>query len=83
MVHILEKNLNKIDWSNLSGNYNAIHLLERFPNKIDWTMLALNKNAIHLLKKCDSSVYGPKIYANPGIFEPKLNIILRDILYSM
>ena len=50
-IHILEKNLDKIDWYWLSRNPNAIHLLEKNPDKIHWFMLSLNPNAIHLLEK--------------------------------
>ena len=47
----LEKNLDKIYWSNLSSNENAIHLLENNLNRIDWYYLSENKNAIHILEK--------------------------------
>ena len=47
------KNLgdNKIDWSRLSKNPNAIKLLYNNYNKIDWNALSSNKNAINLLKE--------------------------------
>lgn len=34
-VHLLEQNLDKIDWGFLSMNRNAIHLLEQNLDKID------------------------------------------------
>ena len=43
--------MNKIDWSMLSTNPNAIHILEKNMNKIDWRCLSYNINAIHLLEK--------------------------------
>jgi len=42
--------INKISWSWLSGNPNAIHLLEANPRRIDWSWLSGNPNAIHLLE---------------------------------
>jgi hypothetical protein len=50
-IHLLEKNIDKIDWKYLSLNHNAIHLLEKNLDKIDWTKLSKNINAIHLLEK--------------------------------
>jgi hypothetical protein len=44
-LHLLEQNLNKIDWNFLSQNINAIHLLENNLNKIDWNELCKNQNA--------------------------------------
>ena len=39
-VHLLEQNLDKIKWINLSHNPNAIHLLEQNPDRIDWGLLS-------------------------------------------
>ena len=50
-IHLLEKNLEKIDWLSLSLNTSAIHLLEKNPEKIDWDWLSRNPAAIHLLEK--------------------------------
>lgn len=44
-------NENKLDWSTLSSNENAIHLIEANPDKIDWNWLSYNSNAVHLFKK--------------------------------
>ena len=41
----------KLNWSNLSLNPNAIHLLEKYLKNIDWELLSFNPNAIELLKK--------------------------------
>ena len=45
--------MDKINWSELSGNPNAIPLLEKHMDKIDWEGLSLNPNAIHLLCPLD------------------------------
>ena len=50
-IHLLEQNINKIDWMLLSNNPNAIHLLEKNMEKIDWRQLSYNPNAIHLLEQ--------------------------------
>ena len=50
-IHLLEQNLDKVNWSALSHNPNAIHLLEQNMDKIDWDMLSSNPNAIHLLEQ--------------------------------
>ena len=50
-ISLLEKNLDKIDWSNLSENKNAISLLEKNLDKIDWKYLSFNKNAISVYIK--------------------------------
>ena len=44
-ISILEKNLDKIDWPNLSSNMNAISILEKNLDKIDWSNLSSNTNA--------------------------------------
>ena len=49
-ISILEKNINKIDWRNLSRNIYAIHLLEK-KSFIDWRYLSGNINAISILEK--------------------------------
>ena len=46
--HLLEKNIDKVNWDSLIRNPNAIHLLEKNPDKIDWDWLSYNENAIHL-----------------------------------
>ena len=50
-ISLLEKNLDKIDWSNLSSNINAIPILEKNLDKIDWSKLSSNINAISILEK--------------------------------
>jgi len=43
-IHLLEKNLDKIDWSWLSENPNGLYLLENNTDKIDWDALSQNPN---------------------------------------
>jgi hypothetical protein len=41
-IHILKKNMDKVDWSNMSHNPAAIHILEKNQHKIDWNSLSYN-----------------------------------------
>jgi hypothetical protein len=43
--------IDKLNWSYLSANPNAISLLEQNPEKIHWANLCENPNAIHLLEQ--------------------------------
>jgi hypothetical protein len=43
-ISIIEKNLDKIDWDDLSENPAALHLLENNLNKINWYHLSFNEN---------------------------------------
>ena len=42
--------IDKIQWSWLSKNPNAIDLLQQYPDKIDWNWLSENPSAIDILK---------------------------------
>jgi len=35
-IHLLEQNIDNIEWYVLTSNPNAIHLLEQNKDKIDW-----------------------------------------------
>jgi hypothetical protein len=48
--HLLENNLDKVDWRELSENPNAITLLENNLDKVNWRQLSRNPNAITLLE---------------------------------
>ena len=50
-ISILEKNLDKVNWSALSGNIHAISILEKNLDKIDWSVLCRNNHAISILEK--------------------------------
>jgi hypothetical protein len=52
-LSLIEKNLDKVNWSQLSTNPSAIHILEENPDKIDWFYLSENPAAIHLLQHAD------------------------------
>ena len=50
-IHILEKNLDKVDWWGLlSGNEAAIHILEKNLDKVNWWILSMNRAAIYILE---------------------------------
>jgi hypothetical protein len=49
-IHIIEKNLDKINWILLSTNPKAIHILEKNQDKIKWNYLSENP-AIFVLDK--------------------------------
>ena len=60
-VHILEKNVDKIDWFFLSRNSSsrALHLLETHPDQICWKQLCLNANELtrRLLEKYPDEIH--------------------------
>ena len=50
-IRLLEKNLDKISWVNLSMNIDksyAIHILEKHIDKIDWRELSLNPSIFEI-----------------------------------
>jgi len=49
LIDIIEQNMDKIDCSCLSWNYNAIHILEQHIEEIDIDILCHNKNGFQLL----------------------------------
>ena len=72
--------LDKLNWSRLSGNINAIDLLEANPYIISWIMLSTNPNAIHLLEANQDKIYWLWFSENPDIFEPDINQINKAVL---
>ena len=46
LIHILEKNLDKVNWDFLSSNENAISILEKNLDKINWSYISGNKKFI-------------------------------------
>jgi ribosomal protein L24E len=48
---VLQHDINKLNWYELSENPNAIHILEKHPDKIMWCYLSKNPKAIHILEK--------------------------------
>ena len=64
-----QNNKDKIDWSYLSDNPNAIDLLENNIDKIDWVYLSRNENAIHLLEQNIDKIDWELLSENPNLFE--------------
>jgi hypothetical protein len=69
-IHILEKHLDEVNWSNLSDNPNAIHILEKKNNldKVNWNNLSSNPNAIPILEQNLTKVNWFVLFENPNIF---------------
>jgi len=59
-------NQDKIIWSYLSGNPNAIKLLEQNQDKINWEMLSGNPNAIKLLEQNQDKINWYMLSSNPN-----------------
>ena len=72
VIHILENNLEKINWYYLSRNCSveAIQLLKENIDKIDWSQLSLNNSveAIQLLKENPSKIDWHNLSQNMYIF---------------
>jgi len=54
---LIDKHYNKLDWSALSANPNAIELLGKNLLKIDWIELAGNHNAGKLLEEYEEFLF--------------------------
>ncbi len=68
--------ISKINWNNLSENYNAISILEKNIDKVDWNNLSENYNAISILEKNIDKVDWLWLSANINaihILEKKVN----------
>jgi len=50
-INFYSKNIDKINWSELSANPNAISLLKKYKNKIDYNRLLENENAIDMIEQ--------------------------------
>ena len=61
--------IEKLSWTGLSRNPNAIHLLEQNIDKINWTWLSYNPNAIQLLELNMDKIDWYNLSANQYIFE--------------
>ena len=69
--------IDKVDWTQLSRNPNAIHILEQNLDKVDWTELSGNPNAIHILEQNLDKVDWNTIWLNPSIFEEVPDYVLK------
>jgi hypothetical protein len=65
-IQILENNITKIDWDELSKNPYAIQILEKNLDKVDWDELSGNPNAIHILEKNLTNVNWDGLSFNPN-----------------
>ena len=52
-IRLLEKNLEKVNWMNLSANPAAVHILEANPEFICWRQLPINDGALSLIETID------------------------------
>jgi hypothetical protein len=72
-IHLLEQNIDNIDWSYLSVNPNAIHLLEKNIDKIEWYWLSTNPNIFEIdydfLRDRLKNTFGEELMMNR--FHPK------------
>jgi hypothetical protein len=66
---MLETNQDKINWSHLSSNPNAMKLLMANQDKINWYQLSLNPSAIDLLQENTDKIDWISFSVNPAIFE--------------
>ena len=68
-IHILEQNLDEINWQNLSSNPNAITILEQNLDKLDEFALynlSANPNAIPILEKHPELIFWSYLSKNPN-----------------
>ncbi len=61
--------IEKLNWTNLSCNPNAMHLLEANPDKINWTNLSCNPNAMHLLEANPDKINWTNLSCNPNAIQ--------------
>jgi len=76
--------IDKLNWSELSKNPNAIHLLEKNQDKIDWINLSCNPNAIHLLEKNQDKINWNNLLlhnSNPNVFHLFANNIENSNMF--
>jgi hypothetical protein len=67
--------INKINWTILSSNPNAISTLEKNIDKINWKWLSKNPNAIDLLKKNIDKIDWEFLSKNPNA----INLLEKEI----
>lgn len=68
-IAVLEANLDKVDWGELSANPAAIHILEANLDKVDWYYLSANPAAIHILEANLDKVDWELLSLNPAAIE--------------
>ena len=60
--------MDKIDWSWLSSNEDAIPMLEQNMDKINWYILSFNRKAVHLFEQNPIRIHWELICMNPCAF---------------
>jgi hypothetical protein len=70
-IHLIEKNMHKVNWTYLSLNPSAVHLLMQHPDRISWLQFSKNTNplAIEYMKKHLDKVNWHLLSANPSAIE--------------
>ena len=58
--------MDKVNWSALSANPNAVHLLEKNMDKINWIYFSENPNGMHLLEKNIDKINWNLLPKNPN-----------------
>ena len=66
LKEFINNNIDKLDWSALSKNPNAINILENYLKKIDWVYLSQNPNTIHLLEQNPDKINWSNLSSNPN-----------------
>lgn len=69
ILKLLEKNLVKINWDELSCNIDAIDILEKNINNINWDKLSSNYNAIDILKNNMDKINWDELSLNKNAIE--------------
>ena len=67
-IHMLEQNLDNVDWYRVSSNPTAIHILEKNLDKVNWMQLSSNPAAIHILEQNLDKVDWRGLVWNPNIY---------------
>ncbi len=76
-LYLLESNLNKINFNELSKNKNdyAIEILSKYPDKINYELLSSNPYAISILKNNKNKIH----YTNLSMNENAFDLIIENI----
>jgi hypothetical protein len=74
-IDLLLKNIEKLDWTYLSRNPNALLIIENNLDKVDWFVLSSNVNASRLLDENITKVDWYELMKNPGA----IHLVYDDI----
>ena len=70
--------INKLSFSYLSLNPNAIELLKKNHDKINWDLLSYNPNAIYLLEQYPENIVWKNLSYNPNAVHLLRNALLFE-----